>query len=118
MDTKITYFNRLDNIFKKITESRLVSKKETDINSIKFFNNKLNETLPQTKEEQETKKIIRRLYFANNQQFRLLIKGKMDYLILLTSIPEIVNYFDIGYLVYIKLDSTYSVSLYNKYNQS
>ena len=107
------YMTRLKKLYYKIQKCELVLSKSTDMGAQRVFAKLLNESLPQNADETEIKLSFRRLFLNNREGFLSCIK-KSPYYIFLTDGREICFHFGLQYLIYIKWDNTYKISLYQQ----
>lgn len=114
---------RLGVIYEKILQSDLIKKKILTPNTIKTFQNYLNEAQPKTNDEHTARKIIHFLYRKNNNSFsRYLHHAKLPNLILWTDERCIVKHFYLRRVLYIEWDGkSYKCDIHrgmNKLSQS
>lgn len=107
------YIEKIKHQYRLLCNSRLVLKHETDFEALEFFEVALNETNPATKEENDIKMLVRKLYLNDKVAFQKCIE-KDPFYILMTEARSIVFHFGIQYLIYIKWNQKYSISLFNK----
>ena len=105
------FLERLRRIYSRICKCYLVRDKNTDIQSIEYFEAQLNESLPLNNAEFEVKVTLRKLYYSNRIAFLNLIQSE-PYFILITDIKDIVSHFNLNHIIFIKYTTTYKVSLF------
>jgi len=105
------YIERLRHIYFKIRKSHLVQNKSTDVRALSHIEDLLNESLPTNAVEAEIKNTIRKLYYTNREGFLELIE-KNPYFILFTDVKDIVTHFNLNYVIFIRYQQSYKVSLY------
>jgi len=107
------YIFRLKNLYKKISNSSLIVNHNTDAQSLKHFENICNDSLPKNKDENEIKMAFRRLYLNNREAFIYCIK-KTPYYIFFIDAKDICFHFNLQYVIYMKWDQSYTVTLFKK----
>lgn len=105
------YIERLRRVYFKICKSHLVQNKSTDVRALSHIEDLLNESLPTNAVDAEVKATIRKLYYANRDMFLELIK-KNPYFILVADVKDIVSHFGLDYVIFIRYQQNYKVSLY------
>lgn len=96
---------RLGGIYEKILNSDLINKKILTTESIKVFQEYLNEAQPKSQDEFMTRKVIQFLYRKNNNSFsRYLQHAKLVNLILWTDERCIIRHFHLRRVLYIEWD--------------
>ena len=114
----VGYSARLKSCYARMWDSRLVNHQDTDSESLSYFQQLCNNTLPKNKGEAEAKSICRDLYYANKTSFtQCLVRA--PHCVLLTEARAIVLHFGIHELVYIDWkDNQYVVSKNDYYLHS
>jgi len=111
--------NVLYNNHKAINESDLIFKKTVTEDTIKEFEQLLNEAQPITGDDKKNRSLIQFMYRKNPTNFyRFLTRSRLSHIVLWTEAKCIVSHFGLNGLVYIKWDNTeYKCSVHrNTYN--
>lgn len=96
-----SYTGRLQVVYDKMVNSRVVNKRETDDEALNHFQQLCNETLPKNIYEVEFRNAIKNMYYTNRTSFDACVTST-PYLRLITEARSIVLHFGIDMIIYIK----------------
>src|SRR5271163_2947010 len=100
-ESSISYTELLRECYGRLVNSRLAHHRESEQDAREHFQKILNDSLPRNKYEEESKKIVRNIYYSNKTEFLNNHVRKLPELILLTEARAIVNTFGIQDIVYV-----------------
>ncbi len=111
---------RLGDVYEKILKSDLIDKKILTTESIKVFQDYLNEAQPKSQDEFMTRKVIQFLYRKNNNSFsRYLQHAKLVNLILWTDERCIIKHFYLRRVLYIEwADNLYKCNVHRNMHKA
>ena len=109
---------RLYNSYLQLFKSRLIAKKQYDMEAIKHFETLLNASLPTTDYENTIYYFIKELYYDNRESFLKYIKNtNKQAFIIYTNNINIIEHFNLQYKIYINWDKINKKYIVDKYNQ-
>jgi len=105
------YTSRIKKCYNELETNKIITNKIINAETMKHFEDCINETLPTNDAESEFNKTIKALYYHNPAGFEMCAKLS-QYLFLLVDAKTIVTYFNINELIFIKwVDNRYLVEI-------
>lgn len=95
------YSQRLRGVYERILETKLASHHDLEGDSLRLFQEILNEAVPRDEAEKEAKNILREIYSEMRSLFREIVKKK-PHLVLVTDPLFLVNTLELKKIVFVK----------------